>query len=75
MYHINVTVLIHFHFHIHFIVSCSSTCFGHQASIFRRHYTSTFWCEGRELEMLAGCKLWVDWFIGLGVPGVCPVDW
>jgi hypothetical protein len=23
--------------------------------------------------MLAGCKLWVDWFIGLGDVGVGPV--
>jgi hypothetical protein len=42
MYHYNVTNLIHFHFHNHFIVSWSSTCFGRQASIFRRHYTSSF---------------------------------
>jgi hypothetical protein len=41
-HHNNVTNLIHFHFHNHFIVSWSSTCFGHQASIFRRHYTSSF---------------------------------
>jgi hypothetical protein len=45
MYHNNVTNLIHFHFHNHFIVSWSSTCFGHQVSIFRRHCTSSFWCE------------------------------
>jgi hypothetical protein len=32
-----------------FIVSWSSTCFGPQASIFRRHYTSRFWCELRAL--------------------------
>jgi hypothetical protein len=37
-YHNNVTNLIHFHFYKHFIVSY--TCFGRQASIFRRHYTS-----------------------------------
>jgi hypothetical protein len=43
--HNNVTNLIHFHFHNHFIVSWSSTCFGCQASIFRMHYTSGFWCE------------------------------
>jgi hypothetical protein len=24
-----------------------STCFGRQASSFRRHYTSSFWCELR----------------------------
>jgi hypothetical protein len=24
---------------------------------------------------LAGCKLWVDWFIGLGGVGVGPVAW
>jgi hypothetical protein len=47
MYHSNVTNLIHFHFHNHVIVSWSSTCFGHQVSIFRRHYTSSFWCELR----------------------------
>jgi hypothetical protein len=41
--------LIHFHFHNHFIVSWSSTCFGRQKSIFRRHYTSGFWCELRVL--------------------------
>jgi hypothetical protein len=45
MYHNNITNSIHFHFHSHFIVSWSSTCFGHQASIFRRHYTSSFSCE------------------------------
>jgi hypothetical protein len=45
VFHNNVTNLIHFHFHNHFIVSWSSTCFGRQASIFRRHYTSSFWCE------------------------------
>jgi hypothetical protein len=50
MYHNNVTDLIHFHFHNHFIVSESSTCFGRQASIFRRHYTSGFWYELRALE-------------------------
>jgi hypothetical protein len=42
MYHNNVTNLIHFRFHNRFIVSWSSTCFGRQASIFRRHYTSSF---------------------------------
>jgi hypothetical protein len=42
MYHYNVTNLIHIHFRNHFIVSWSSTCFGRQASIFRRHYTSRF---------------------------------
>jgi hypothetical protein len=42
IYHNNVTNLIHFHFHNHFIVSWSSTCLGCQASIFRRHYTSSF---------------------------------
>jgi hypothetical protein len=47
VHHINVTNFIHFHFHNHFIVSWSSTCFGRQASIFRRHYTSSFWCELR----------------------------
>jgi mRNA-degrading endonuclease YafQ of YafQ-DinJ toxin-antitoxin module len=26
-----------------------STCFGRQASVFRRHYTSTFWCELRAI--------------------------
>jgi hypothetical protein len=35
----NGTNLIHFHFHNHFIVYWFSTCFGRQASIFRRHYT------------------------------------
>jgi hypothetical protein len=43
MYHSSITNLIHFRFHKHFIVSKSSTCFGRQASIFRRHYTSSFW--------------------------------
>jgi hypothetical protein len=43
MHHNNITNLIHFH--NHFIVSWSCTCFGHQASIFRRHYTSSVWCE------------------------------
>jgi hypothetical protein len=47
MYHNNVTNLINFHFQSHFIVSWSSTCFGRQASIFRTHYTSSFWCELR----------------------------
>jgi hypothetical protein len=47
MYYSNVTNLIHFH--NHFIVSWSSTCFGRQASIFRRHYTNSFWCELRAL--------------------------
>jgi hypothetical protein len=42
IHHNNVTNLILFHFHDHFIVSWSSTCFGRQASIFRRHYTSRF---------------------------------
>jgi hypothetical protein len=42
MYHNNVTNLIHFYFHNHFIVSWFFTCFGRQASIFRRHYTSSF---------------------------------
>jgi hypothetical protein len=49
MYYNNVSNLIHLHFHNHFIVSWSSTCFGLQASIFRRHYTSSFWCELRTL--------------------------
>jgi hypothetical protein len=49
MYHYNVTNLIHINFHNHFIVFWSSTCFGRQASIFRRHYTSRFWCELRAL--------------------------
>jgi hypothetical protein len=49
MYQNNVTNLIHFHFHNHFIVSWSSTCFGRQAYIFRRHYTSSFWYELRAL--------------------------
>jgi hypothetical protein len=49
MDHNNVTNLIHFHFHNHFIVSWSSTWFGRQASIFRRHYTSSFWCDLRAL--------------------------
>jgi hypothetical protein len=43
MYHNNVTNLIHFH--NHFILCW----FGRQASIFRRHYTSNFWCELRAL--------------------------
>jgi hypothetical protein len=47
LYHSNVTNLIHFHFHSHFTVSWS--CFGHQASILRRHYISSFWCELRAL--------------------------
>jgi hypothetical protein len=47
--HNSVTNLTHFHFHNHFIVSWSSSCFGRQASIFRRHYTSSFWCELRAL--------------------------
>jgi hypothetical protein len=47
--HNNVTNLIHFHFHNHFIVSWSSTCVRRQASIFRSHYTSSFWCEFRAL--------------------------
>jgi hypothetical protein len=42
VYHNNITNLIHFHFHNHFIVSWSSAWFGRQASIFRRHYTSSF---------------------------------
>jgi hypothetical protein len=41
-YHNNVTNLIHLHFHNHFNVSQSSTCFGRQASIFRRNYISSF---------------------------------
>jgi hypothetical protein len=45
MYHNTVTNLMHFHFHNHFVVSWSFTCFGRQASILRRHYTSSFWCE------------------------------
>jgi hypothetical protein len=44
-YRNNVTNLIHFSCYNHFIVS--STCFEHQASIFRRHYTSSFWCDVR----------------------------
>jgi hypothetical protein len=51
-YHNNVTNVIHFHFHNHFIVSWSSTCFGRQASIFRRHYTSRFWCELRAASIV-----------------------
>jgi hypothetical protein len=47
--HNNVTNVIHFHFHNHFIVSWYSKCFGRQASIFRRHYASSFWCELRAL--------------------------
>jgi hypothetical protein len=49
MYHNNVTNLIHFHFQKHFIVSKSSTCFRRQASIFRRHYTNSFWWELRAI--------------------------
>jgi hypothetical protein len=49
MYHNNLTNLLHFHFHNHYIVYWSSTCFGRQASIFSRHYTSSFWCELRAL--------------------------
>jgi hypothetical protein len=37
-----------------------STCFGRQASIFRRHYTSSFWCELREF-------LAVGWLQVVGV--------
>jgi hypothetical protein len=57
MYHNNVTNLIHFHFHNHFIVSWYSTCFGRQASIFRRHYTSSFWCELRALVAFGWFKV------------------
>jgi hypothetical protein len=49
IYHNNVTNLIHFHFHNHYIVSWSATYFGRQASIFRRYYTSSLWCEFRAL--------------------------
>jgi hypothetical protein len=44
-YHNNVTNLIYLHFYDHFIVSWSSTWFGRQVSILRRHYTGIFWCE------------------------------
>jgi hypothetical protein len=74
-HHNNVTNLIHIHFHNYVIVSWSSTCFGHQASIFRRHYTSSFWCELRALYLLAGCRLWEDCLIGVGVLGKSLVAW
>jgi hypothetical protein len=35
----------------------------------------SFWCELRALVAVVGCKLWVDWFIGLGGLGVGPVAW
>jgi hypothetical protein len=57
--HNSVTNLIHFNFNRHFIVSLSSTCFGRQASIFSRHYTSSFWCELRALVA-------VDWLKVVG---------
>jgi hypothetical protein len=59
MYHNNVTNLIQFKFHKHFITSQSSTCFGLQASIFKRRYTSRFWCELHAL-------LAVDWLQVVG---------
>jgi hypothetical protein len=34
-----------------------STCFGHRASVFRRHYTSSFWCELRALVAVGWFKL------------------
>jgi hypothetical protein len=65
--HNNVTNSIHFHFHNHFIVSWPSTCFGRQASIFRRRYTSSYWCELRAVVavgLVAGCGTNI-WYLGI----------
>jgi hypothetical protein len=42
-------------------VSWSSTCFGRQASIFRRHYTSSLWCELRALVAFGWLQDTIKW--------------
>jgi hypothetical protein len=81
MYHNNATNLIHFHFHNHFIVSEFSTFFGRQASIFRRHYTSSFWCELRALVavgwllLVYGWTLWTGHRSILSRPPIEDIEW
>jgi hypothetical protein len=69
MYHNNVTNLIHFHFHNHFIVS------GVKRPSSGGTTLAAFGVRCVHFQLLAGCKLWVNWFIGLGGVGVGPVAW